>query len=85
MMKYVLVSLVLLLFPLINAHSLLGSLLPEASDHVPIENHLTDNALRALEGAVDDAASKHCHKSGCDKSAIGYFKHLVAWVMDQLD
>lgn len=85
MMKYVFVSLALLLLPIVNAHLLLGSWVPETSDQVPIENHLSGKALRALETVVDDEAEKHCQESACEKSVFGYFRQMVGFLRGRVD
>ena len=83
MMKYVFVSLVLLLLPIVNAHLLLGSWAPESGD--PIENHLSDKETRVLETVVDDEVSKHCPENTCEKGVLGYFHQLVGFLRDRLD
>jgi hypothetical protein len=84
-MKYMLISLIVLLLPIMNAHRLFGSWTPGPADHVPIENHLSDNALRVLEIAVDDAAAKHCQNSHCEKGFFGYFTHMLNFISGHLD
>ncbi len=84
-MKYVLVSLVLLLVPVVNAHRLLGFWIPESEDHVPIEKHLSGNALRNLETAVDKVAGVQCQNSRCEKSVLGYFDHIFWFILQRFD
>lgn len=85
MMKYVFVSLVLLLLPIVNAHLLFGSWVTEPSEHVPIENHLSDSALRVLETVVDDDDAQHCPDSSCEKGVFGYFHQMVSFLRNRLD
>jgi hypothetical protein len=84
-MKYLLMTAILMLLPIVNAHRLLGSLVSNSGDHIPIENHLSDKALRILETAVDDSASKHCQNSKCEKGLLGYFNHLFSFILDRFE
>jgi hypothetical protein len=80
LMKYLVVSLMLLLLPIMNAHRLLGSLISEGNELVPIENHLSDSSLRILETVVDNVEAKHCQRSNCEKGMRGYLNHILDFI-----
>ena len=85
LMKYMFIALILFMLPLVNAHRLFGFWVADTGEHTPIENHLSDNALRVLETAVDATATKHCHDSRCEKGVLGYISHIFGFIMDRLD
>lgn len=78
-MKYVLVTLLLLLIPVFNAHRLLGSLAEDFGDITPIENHMSDNALHDLESVVEDASVR---SSGGLMGQIRQFFHVLLGKVD---
>lgn len=75
-MKYVLVSLAVLVFPMINSHRLFG-FWAYSEDYIPIEDHLHGKALHVLESVVDNAVGTQCQNSKCEKGLIGYFRHIL--------
>ena len=77
-MKHLLIFTILLILPILNAHHLLGSWSATTGEVDPIENHLSANALRALENAVDHANTNHCQDGKCEKGLFSFFQRICA-------